>query len=92
MNNNTIISDIHYHAVEDRGVKNSLRRELGLKSVRTVDELKPLLNHEGKVLLDKLLDQWGDMEVATSDEQFELGFRLGVKLMCEVFERENKRS
>ncbi|MFI3251285.1 MAG: hypothetical protein R3Y07_10070 [Eubacteriales bacterium] len=88
MNNNTIISDIHYHAVEDRGVKNSLRKALGLKSIKTVDELKPLLNHEGNVLLDKLFDQWGDMEVATSDEQFELGFRIGAKLMLEIFEKE----
>ncbi|MFI3250996.1 MAG: hypothetical protein R3Y07_08545 [Eubacteriales bacterium] len=88
MNNNTIISDIHYHAVEDRGVKNSLRKELGLKSIKTVDELNPLLNQEGKALLDKLLDQWGDMEVATSDEQFELGFRIGAKLMLEIFEKE----
>ncbi|MFI3249830.1 MAG: hypothetical protein R3Y07_02570 [Eubacteriales bacterium] len=82
---NTIISDIHFHAVENMSVKNSLRKELGLKSIKTVDELKLLLDQEGKVLLDKLLDQWGDMEVATSDEQFEFGFRLGARLMLEIF-------
>lgn len=85
---NTNISDIHYHAVEDRGVKNSHRKEFGLKSIKTVDELNSLLNQEGKALLDKLLDQWGDMEVATSDEQFEFGFQLGARLMLEIFEHD----
>ncbi len=86
-----IIADIHYHTIADRDSRphKSLRKELGLKSVKTVDELKPLLNQEGKALLDKLLDQWGDMEVATSDEQFELGFRIGAKLMLEIFEEES---
>ncbi len=51
--------------------------------------LEKLLNPEEKVLFDQLLDQWMSMEVASNEEHFVLGFRLGAKMMGEILETDS---
>lgn len=94
MNNYTLISDLYYHTVEDMSNKPKKRnnKENRLKSCETVQTLETLLNEEGKVVLHKLLDQWMDLEVASNEESFTLGFRTGAKLMREILETDSTLS
>lgn len=89
-----MISEIYYHAVQEvRNVKeptvNTITR---LKSHDVVTELEKVLNTEEKMLLHNLLELWMDMEVASNEESFVLGFRIGAKLMDEILEKDSSLS
>lgn len=94
MINHQMISEIYYHAVQEvRNVKeptvNTITR---LKSHDVVTELEKVLNTEEKMLLHNLLELWMDMEVASNEESFVLGFRIGAKLMDEILEKDSSLS
>ncbi|MFI3255474.1 MAG: hypothetical protein R3Y63_14240 [Eubacteriales bacterium] len=94
MTNHEMISEIYYHAVEEaRDVtKRSANTITRLKSHEVVTELEKLLNPEEKILFEKLLDLWMSMEVASNEESFILGFRIGAKLMDEILEKDSSLS
>lgn len=94
MKKHDMISEIYYHAVEEaRDVtKRSANTITRLKSHEVVMELDKLLNPEEKIIFDKLLDLWMDMEVASNEESFILGFRIGAKLMDEILEKDSSLS
>ncbi|MFI3255716.1 MAG: hypothetical protein R3Y63_15535 [Eubacteriales bacterium] len=94
MKNHKIISEIYYHAVEEkRDVKNPSPNTLARKKAyETVEELEKLLNTEEKKLFNQILEQWMDLEVASNEESFVLGFRLGAKLMDEILEKDSSLS
>lgn len=52
---------------------------------RRVEQLDAQLSAEGKESLEKLLDANADMASVTEAENFKLGFRLGVHMMCSCF-------
>lgn len=90
MTNHKMLSEIYYHAVEEsRDVKRPTPNTVALlKSHEVVMELEKVLNPEEKILFDKLLDLWMGMEVASNEESFVLGFRIGARLMVEILEKD----
>lgn len=92
MDNHKFLSDLYYHIVEETSnqQKKWSNAENRQKSHDTVEKLENPLNAEEKVVLHKLLDQWMDMEVASNEGTFILGFRTGAKLMKEILDVEGQ--
>lgn len=58
-------------------------RKLSAHLTQCETKLKELLSPEEKTLLEDLLKTQQDMDGVTAEENFILGFRLGVQLMTE---------
>lgn len=92
MSDHKMLSDLYYHLVEEisNQPKKPTNADNRQKSHDTVEELEKLLNPDEKAVLHKLLEQWMDMEVASNEECFVLGFRTGAKLMKEILDVEGQ--
>ncbi len=55
----------------------------------TADELSKKLNEEENKMLETVINSLSEMSVISSEESFADGFKLGVKIMMEVFDEEN---
>ncbi|MFI3228441.1 MAG: hypothetical protein R3Y09_13705, partial [Clostridia bacterium] len=57
----------------------------------TVDQLEKLLNTEEKALLEDIMNAWGDLDSIGNEEMFTEGFKLGARLMLEIFEKNDEQ-
>ena len=62
-------------------------RKLSARLTQCETKLKERLGPEEKTLLEDLLKTQQDMDGVTAEENFILGFRLGVQLMAECLTR-----
>ena len=58
-------------------------RRLSKRLAQQEEKLAQELDEDGKVQLSAILDTQLEMDSATAEENFILGFRLGVRLMAE---------
>ncbi len=58
-------------------------RKLSAHLTQCETKLREQLDPEGKALLENLLNTQQEMDSVTAEENFILGFRLGVQLMAE---------
>ena len=63
-------------------------RKLSAHLTQCETKLKEQLDEEETVLLEDLLKTQQDMNAVTAEENFILGFRLGVQIMAECLTRE----
>lgn len=54
------------------------------------DTLEKKLSDEEKKLLDEIISTWGSISEANGEEHFTLGFRLGAKMILEIFETDDE--
>lgn len=63
-------------------------RKLSAHLTQCETKLKELLNEDGKTQLEDLLQTQQEMDSVTAEENFILGFRLGVQIMAECLNGE----
>lgn len=75
----------------DRSIpSNSPLRQLSAHLTRCETKLTEQLAPEGKELLKDLIHTQQEMDSVTAEENFILGFRLGVKIMTECLTEEEE--
>ena len=64
-------------------------RKAQVKLFDLVEELHEKLNDEEKKMLDEIMMAWGNLNTIESEEYFTDGFRLGAKIILEIFEKDD---
>ncbi len=57
----------------------------------TVEKLTLLLNESEQELLEQAVDTWGNLNLISGEERFTEGFRLGAKIILEIFEKDGEQ-
>lgn len=86
-----VLKDLFYGnlSLSDRSMpKGSAMHKLSTKLCKCEETLEELLGEEGKEQLEALTRAQWEMDCLTAEENFILGFRLGVRIMAECLTRE----
>ncbi|WP_313527800.1 DUF6809 family protein [Anaerotignum sp.] len=76
---------------QSRPIENGSKyQELQIKMAELADTLEKKLSDEEKKLLDEIISTWGSISEANGEECFTLGFRLGAKMILEIFETDDE--
>ncbi|WP_317854507.1 DUF6809 family protein [Chakrabartyella piscis] len=55
------------------------------------DKLEQALNTEEKVLLENVMTAWCNLDSIGNEERFTEGFKLGARIMLEIFEKTDEQ-
>jgi hypothetical protein len=70
--------------------KDSKYREIQMKLSDLEDAINQKLTTEDKKLFDELLSACSDLSTANGEECFTTGFRLGARMVLEIFEKDDE--
>ncbi len=70
--------------------KDSKYRKVQMKLSDLEDALNQKLTVEDKNLLDELLSACSDLSTVNGEECFTIGFRLGARMILEIFENDDE--
>lgn len=55
------------------------------------DKLEQALNAEEKILLENVMTAWSNLDCIGNEERFAEGFKMGARLMLEIFEKSDEQ-
>lgn len=88
-----LIHELYYGNIspQTRPVEpNSDYQRLQVQLSDLADSLDKKLNAEDKTALDDIMTTWSNMSDANGAESFSLGFKMGVKMILEIFEKDDE--
>lgn len=86
------ISELYHGNIEPsvkQVVVGSQYHKYQIKLSSAIEELEKTLNTEEKVLLEEVMTAWGDLDCIGSQERFTEGFKIGAKIILEIFEKDD---
>ena len=88
MPRDSIFHALYYGSVApwEGRVDNPTYKKQAQKSLSLHDQVRSLLNDEGKKLLDDFLDENSKLTCYFEEEKFKDGFILGTRLMIEILQ------
>lgn len=70
--------------------KDSKYRELQNDLGKLADSLAGRLNGEDKQVLDEIMTTWSNISTVNGEDCFIEGFRLGARMILEIFEKDDE--
>lgn len=88
MPRDSIFHALYYGSVApwEGRVDNPSYKNQSKKSLSLYDQVRSLLNDDGKKLLDEFLDENSKLTCCFEEEKFKDGFILGTRLMIEILQ------
>lgn len=70
--------------------KDSKYRELQNNLGELADSLAGRLNDEDKQVLEEIMTTWSNISTVNGEDSFTEGFRLGARMILEIFEKDDE--
>ncbi|MEG1630959.1 MAG: hypothetical protein RR423_01735 [Hydrogenoanaerobacterium sp.] len=94
MQKEKILSDLYNGKIapQSRPIpKDSKYRELQSQLSDFADSLDQKLSDTDKKILDEIMSTWSNISEVNGEECFTYGFRLGAKMILEIFEKDDEQ-
>ena len=94
MQKEKILSDLYYGKIAPQlrpMVEGSKQQALQNKLADLADTLDNQLSVDDKVILDEIMSTWSNISTVNGEECFADGFRLGAKVILEIFEKDDEQ-
>ena len=92
-NKKKLLKELYYGNISPQArpiEPNSDYRKLQEQLSDLADSFHKKLNVEDKKILDDIMTTWSNMSDTNGAESFSIGFKMGVKLILEIFEKDDE--